>query len=78
MFMSAFFFCLASVAQLTNSNFKMLVTFLVCLKPLISAVKGYSEGKYKEVSNQFVLICGIMVICEIVFMKVPFSLEGRE
>lgn len=78
MLMTAFFFCLASVAQLTNYNFKMLVTFLACLKPLITAVKGYSEGKYKEVSNQLLFISGIMVICEILFMKVPFSLEGRE
>lgn len=75
MFMTALFFVFSAIAQLTNYNFKMLITFLASLKCLIAAVRDYNEGKYKEAANQLLGTIIIMAICELVFMKAPFKLE---
>ena len=75
LFMSLLFFALVAFAQLFTSNFKMMVTFLLCLKFTIGAVRQYSENRFKECANCLVGICAVLAACEVVFIWLPFNVE---
>jgi hypothetical protein len=76
MFITCLFFALSAVAQLTTSNFKSLVTFLGCLKFLATALKTYNDSKINETTNQLLVSGIIMAGCEVLFIFVPFRVEG--
>lgn len=73
--MSAFFFALVSLAQLFTYNFKMMATFLLSLKFIVTAIHQYSENKFKECCNSLVLASVVIALCEVAFIWMPFSVE---
>jgi hypothetical protein len=76
MFTSVLFFGMCALAQLSSGNFKMLVTFGLCLKFLISALRTYNDSNFTWALNNLA-ICGIIIAgCELLFLKVPFDLGG--
>lgn len=46
MFMSVLFFGMSSLAQLSSGNYKMLVSFGLCLKFLVSALRAYNDSNF--------------------------------
>ena len=73
MFMSVLFFAFAAIAQLTSYNFKMLITFAICLKFMVTALRAYNESRIGSAVNNLLIWAVIMAACEWVFTKVPFS-----
>jgi hypothetical protein len=73
LFMSLVFFGLVAVAQLFTGNFKMMVTFLLSLKFIIGALRHYSDNRFKECTNCLLGLCGVLGICELLFIRLPFN-----
>lgn len=73
MFMSVLFFALAAIAQLTSYNFKMLITFVICFKFMVTALRAYNESRIGSAVNNLLIWAVIMAACEWVFTRVPFS-----
>ena len=74
MFMSVLFFGLSGVAQLSSANFKMLLTFLFCLKFFASALKSYNESNFASAINYLVVAGLVMSVSEIIFLNFRFML----
>ena len=72
--MSILFFGLSAVAQLFNYDFKMLISFGICFKFLMSGLRAYSDSKYKHSIDNLLYCGGILTVVELVFLVVPFSL----
>lgn len=77
MFMSVLFFGLSGLAQLSSANFKMLLTFLICLKLFMAALSHYNDSNFSYAINYLVAAGFIMAICEMVFLGIPFMLIGE-
>ena len=76
MFMSMLFFGMSSLAQLSFANFKMLLTFLVCLKPLMTALQNYEESNFGVAVNYLGGTGVLLGVSELCFLGMPFSMVG--
>ena len=74
MFMSVLFFGMSGLAQLSSANFKMLLTFLLCLKFFMSALSNYNLSNFSSALNYLMLSGLIMAASELLFLSLPFML----
>ena len=77
MLMSMLFFGISSLAQLSFANFKMLLTFLVCLKPLMGALHSYDDSNFGLAVNYLGVTGVLLALSELCFLGVPFSMVGE-
>ena len=76
MFMTVLFFGMSALAQLSAGSFKMLVTFGLCLKFLVSALRTYNDSNFTWALNNLAICGAIIAGCELLFLGVPFYLGG--